>query len=92
MYRAALSEADPVACATIDARMVGWGQGWVVVRLLPFRMDEWLTATEAAELASVPLAQIAKRRREGKLTGRRIGRRWQYRASDVVASFADKGR
>lgn len=87
-YRARLYEVDPKGCAAIDDSMIGWGQGWVVVRDLPFDMDDWLTARQAADLACVEVRRIGYMRRLGLLEGRAVGHRWQYLARDVIAAFA----
>lgn len=84
-YRARLAEVDEAGCALLDEQMVKWGQGWVVVRLFTFDLDDWLSASDAAELACVQVRQIARLRRLGRLHGRRVGKRWQYQAREVLA-------
>ena len=84
-YRARLAEVDEASCALLDEQMVKWGQGWVVVRLFTFDLDDWLSARDAAELACVQVRQIARLRRLGRLHGRRVGKRWQYQAREVLA-------
>lgn len=87
-YRARLYKVDPDGCAAIDEKMIESGQGWVVVRVLPFAMNDWLDHRQAAELAMVEVRRIAHLRRLNLLPGRRVGKRWQYLASDVIAAFA----
>lgn len=83
-YRERLSEVDPDACAQVDQRMLRMGQGWAVVRIQHFDLDDWVSAREAAELASVQVRQIAAWRRNGRLPGRPSGRSWQYQVRDVL--------
>lgn len=70
--------------AQIDRRVQRWGQGWAAerTRLDP---DGWVSARDAAELASVQVRRIAAWRRMGRLRGRRVGSTWEYRVRDVLA-------
>lgn len=84
-YRARLAEVDPEGCAVIDKRVERWGQGWAVVRLQTFELDQWISVKDAAELASVQVRQIAAWRRMGRLRGRRAGNTWEYLVRDVLS-------
>jgi len=84
-YRTALHTADPAACATVDAMMTRWGQRWVMPRVAFHEPDDWLTAAEAADLASVSVSAIRMMRRRQRLKGTLSGGEWRYRAGDVLA-------
>lgn len=88
-YRARLHAADPQACAALDATMRGWGQGWVVPRVVTVDPGAWLTPAEAADLAVMSTDQLRILRARGRITGRRVGNRWEYQAADVIALSAN---
>lgn len=88
-YRAALSVEAPAACEKLDKRMRDLGQMWVVPDLITVDEDQWLTPAQAADLACVDTNTIRQMRRRGIVQGRRNPRgTWEYRAGDIIASFA----
>lgn len=84
-YRAALERADPAACAAIDQQMTRWGQTWVAPRPELHDLDDWIGPADAADLAAVDTAQLRVWRHRGRLTGRKVNGRWEYRVRDVLA-------
>lgn len=90
-YRALLADVDPHACAEMDARMLLWGEEWMVPRVVSNDPDEWVGVLDAAALAYVKPAQLRTWRRRGRIKGLRVGTEWRYRVGDVMA-LADKPR
>lgn len=84
-YRARLHDINTQACDEMDKRMRDWGQDWVIPRVVAYDPGEWLTPAEAADLAAVDTDTLRQLRRRGRLSGRRNGRSWEYRAADVLA-------
>jgi hypothetical protein len=95
-YRARLAEVDPAGCALIDKRVNRWGQSWAAPSE-HFDLDDWISARDAARLASVQVSRIGKWRRAGRLPGRlctRLSRTrltaasarhtWEYQVRDVL--------
>ena len=87
-YRAQLGSINPELCAQTDQLMTRLGQEWVTRDPSDVDPGEWVSARTAAHMLSVTMAHIAWLRREGKLSGRRIGRSWEYRARDVLGVTA----
>lgn len=88
-YRLALSKADPHACNELDGRISGWGERWVMPYAVTYAEDQWITPGQAADMAAVSVATIATLRRRNRLTGRQRGKRWEYRAGEVIAAFTN---
>ncbi len=88
-YRDALGEVSADAMAAVDARMLNLGQTWVLPRVLRFDLDDWLGVRDAADLAQVEPDTIGAARRRGRLSGRKVDGRWEYRARDVLALSAN---
>lgn len=86
-YRATLQQCAPEECAELDRRMIGLGQKWVVPQLVTVDPDDWLTPAEAADYACIELDSIRQMRRRGRLTGRKVGKHWQYQAREIEAAF-----
>lgn len=86
-YRAALLDANPEACRALDAKMVEWGQSWAVPTDRRIADDDWLPASDAAELGNVHADTVGGWRRRGRLTPdvdcRRYRGHWQYRAAAI---------
>lgn len=59
MYRARLRALDPDACADCDATAVGFGETWMLDRLVADPDDDW-TTSEAAENVRVSPGTIRK--------------------------------
>lgn len=88
-YRQALLDADPAACAELDARMLAWGQKWVVPRAVIYDPNAWLTPAEASDLSGLTPAALAGYRRSGRLVARRRDNRgYEYLASGIAALSA----
>ncbi len=85
-YRQRLNQVAPGDCEQLDELMRRLGQHWAVPRPLPHDPDEWVSATEAAELAAVQTDTIGNLRRSGRLTGRQTStHRWQYQVREILA-------
>lgn len=84
-YRQHLYDADPATCATLDARCLDWGEGWVAPSTLRYDLDDWLSVADAADIAAVQPATLRTWRKRGRLTGRHGTDGWRYRARDVLA-------
>jgi hypothetical protein len=84
-YRHDLQAADPDACARRDAQIVGWGERWAVPEAVIYKDDDWITAAQAADLASVAADTIGQLRRRGRLKGRprTDGKGYEYQARDI---------
>jgi len=84
-YRARLARVAPDECAELDTIMRRLGQHWVIPRPVTTDPQAWVSAQDAAELAAVDAATIHRLRERGRLTGRRVGVRWEYRVADILA-------
>lgn len=87
-YRATLQNLVPKACQALDDRMRSMGQHWVVPHRVAIEPDEWVSAADAAQLACVKLDAIRQMRHRGRLTGRKLGGRWEYQVRDILNAFA----
>lgn len=94
-YRECLNSADTKLCATVDARMAGFGQKWML-DVEALRQDgDLVTTREAAELAGVTEAKIRQWAAvmHPCVAGKRLlphgpkrGRERTYVAADVLAA------
>jgi hypothetical protein len=84
LYRLALERVAPERCGAIDAQMARWGELWVAPGIEVFEPEDYLTARQAADLASVSVATIRVWRKRGVITGTQLGpRHWLYKASTI---------
>lgn len=91
-YRQQLYEIDPAAAEELDHRMIGYGQGWVAAKLALHELDDWLSASQAAALAEVPVDYLKVWRRRGRLVGRRAGRSYEYQVREVLRAMGKARR
>jgi hypothetical protein len=90
-YRARLEKADPDDCHDLDRILGKLGQQWATARPAVRRPDAWVSARDAAEIASLSMNQIRGLRLAGRLTGRRLGpRRWEYQVAEINALSANR--
>lgn len=90
VYRQALADNAPEACATIDALATRWGETWAVPGKMRHEPDDYVDTATAAELACVEPETVSTWRRRGRLNGEQVGaRRWRYRVRDVLALSTD---
>lgn len=91
-YRSIALAAHPAACGKLDAKMADWGVRWIVPRVVTADPDDWLPSAQVADLAAVDPASVRQWRRRGRLTGRKVGGRWEHRVRDVLALAAEDRR
>jgi hypothetical protein len=92
-YRAALADTDPGACDQLDERARTWGETWIVPAVITHDLDDWLTPTQAADLACVDPAHLRTWRHRGRLTGRqRPDGGWEYQARDILELLTNRRR
>lgn len=92
-YRAALANADPDGCHDLDHRAREWGETWITPGVVLYDLDDWLTPTEAADIACVRPAQLREWRRRSRITGRqRTDGTWEYQARDILTLMAEVRR
>lgn len=92
-YRQALATADVDACVRLDKSMLDWGETWAVPRLITYRLDDWLSVRDAADLAAVKVTTLRLWRARGRLVEGEDWRRvwhtgrwhWEYLAASVLA-------
>jgi hypothetical protein len=84
-YRAALENANQEACDLIDARLMAWGETWVVPRLITWGPDDMITSAEAADVLCTSPGGVSTLRRRGRIDGiRQPDGSYRYRAADVA--------
>ena len=85
MYRARLRALSTDACDDADNAAVGFGETWVVPRVLTVNEDDWLSPADAADYLCVGIARIRGLRLSDRLPGRKVDGEWQYRVADLLA-------
>lgn len=88
-YREHLHTANPTLCAAVDETMVGYGETWVVPHLVTCELDDWLTVTQACDLAAVKPATLRQWRARGRLSGELVDGEWMYLARDILAVVSE---
>lgn len=84
-YRQLALRAAPEATAALDEQMRAMGQSWAIPRPVVADPDAWISVGDAASLAAVSTDAIGAMRRAGRLPGRQVGKRWEYRVGDIMA-------
>jgi len=87
-YRSALEQAAPALCYTLDGQMRALGQTWIVPERMMFDPDEWLSPSQAADLACVEIPTIRQMRHRKVIKGRHNGKHWEYQVKEIMAAFA----
>lgn len=90
-YRDALAHRDPEACRTLDDKVRGLGQGWIVAQPVVYDHDDLLTVDEVAEMTHVRPGTVAQWRRRG-LVATNTPDGFRYRVADVLAYHAQRRR
>lgn len=83
-YRAHLHAVAPDICDQLDETCAGWGETWIVPRVVTYDLDDLLTAREAADLANVTVSAVRQWRHRGRIMGTWVDGQWRYRARDVI--------
>jgi hypothetical protein len=85
MYRARLRALDTHACDDADATAIGFGETWVIPRVITADDDDLLDPADAADYLCVSTAQVRQLRRTRRLHGIETAEGWRYRVADLRA-------
>jgi len=88
-YRTALQSSAPDACRLVDARMVEFGEEWVVSEMVP-DVNALMSAPEIAKEFGFNAWDVHNWARAGNLQRYGTDTRPQYRLGDVLAFHAMK--
>jgi hypothetical protein len=85
MYRSQLNALNPGTCGELDRTAAGFGEGWVVERLVTHADDDLLPPADAAEFLCISVDSLGALRRRGRLTGYQVDGGWVYQFADLRA-------
>lgn len=81
--RALLHTANPDLGRQFDEMAIGFGETWVVPKLITHDENDLLNPAEAADYLCTSLANIRRLRLAGRLTGHHTRDGWRYRVADL---------
>lgn len=85
MYRQALLEVSPEACASLDRRSRSYGEGWVAPQPVAWDLDDLVTAKQAADELFISAAAVRTAKSRGRLHGVEVSPGvWKYKVRDVL--------
>lgn len=77
-----LSGDDTTLLDELDERIRSWDEGWIAPKKV-YHPDDWVPAKEAIDVAGIADASVSKARINGRIQGRRDGKRFMYRVGDL---------
>jgi hypothetical protein len=81
--RALLHSASPDLGRQFDEMAIGFGETWIVPRLIHHDDDDLLDPADAADYLCTSTANIRRLRLAGRLVGHRTDEGWRYRVGDL---------